>query len=148
MAANQTLTIDLLTPAGSLQDADGKPFASGVEVPGVEIPGALGELGVLPDHVPFLTPVLPGVVRFKMNEESHRVAVGAGFLEVSADGRVTILVDKAVRPADVDAAAVKRDLEDAAKRLGELKDATDSAEHRRLSGEVAWYEAQLRAAQG
>ena len=37
----------------------------GLDVSGVEIPGLFGELGVLPDHVPFVTPVVPGVVRFR-----------------------------------------------------------------------------------
>lgn len=138
MAAT-TIKLDILTPMG--------PKRRGVEVAGVEIPGLLGELGVLPDHVPFITPVVPGVVRFREGDGSARIAVGAGFLEVTRDNRVVILVERALESSEIDAAKLK-DRRDAvqtslARELGSI----DAAEHRKLTGELGWLEAQMRASQ-
>lgn len=57
--------------------------------------GAEGELGVLPEHAPLITFLVPGDVRIRRTEEPElMVAVTAGFLEVKPD-RVTILAETA-----------------------------------------------------
>jgi F-type H+-transporting ATPase subunit epsilon len=136
--ASTTLKLDILTPLG--------PKRRGLDVSGVEIPGLFGELGVLPDHVPFVTPVVPGVVRFKDGEESVRIAVGAGFLEVGPDGRVAVLVERALLPSEIDVAAARTSLTRVTAELARLQDSIDAAEHRKLTDEQGWLEAQIRAA--
>jgi F-type H+-transporting ATPase subunit epsilon len=145
------LTLDILTPAGrvKLRKGEGDQLGESVEVPGVEVPGLEGEMGILPGHIPFITPVTGGVVRFKLDGESVRVAVGAGFLEISEDGRVSILTARAVLPQDVDADAAQSELSKVKEALLKLEDyALDSAEHRKLLEREAWLQAQLRAANG
>lgn len=139
MADNANLTLDIVTPTGPVKGA------TGVEIPGVEVPGVLGELGVLPQHVPFVSPIVPGVVRFREGERSVRIAVGRGFLEVSEGGRVTVLADRAVTPEEVDQAAVQSALQDVQKKLDEAKE-QEPAKRESLMDEQAWLEAQLRAA--
>ena len=130
-----SLKLDILTPLGPVRD--------GVEVPGVEVPGVLGELGVLPQHEALLTAVVPGVVRFREGAKTTRLAIGSGFLEVKEAGRVVILCDRAVGPDDVDKAAVT-------KRLGEVKAEIEREKNRTidelrpLEDERRWLEAQLR----
>lgn len=138
--AETTLKLDILTPLGAKR--------RGVEVAGVEIPGYLGELGVLPDHVPFITPVLPGVVRFREGGESVRIAVGAGFLEVTRDNRVVILVERALEIAEIDAAKARDQLKQVQADLSRDLGSIDAAEHRKLVTEQGWLEAQLRATAG
>ena len=138
MAATTTLKLDILTPRG--------PKRRGLDVTGVEIPGLFGELGVLPDHVPFVTPVVPGVIRFRDGEESVRIAVGAGFLEIGADGRVAVLVERALLPSEIDVAAVRQALARVNAELARQVDSIDAVEHRKLTDEQGWLEAQLRAA--
>lgn len=137
MAAT-TIKLDILTPLG--------PKRRGVEVTGVEIPGLNGELGVLPDHVPFVTPVIPGVVRFREGEESVPIAVGAGFLEIGGDGRVAILVERALDASEVDVAAARQALTRVSGELAHQHDSIDAVEHRKLVMEQGWLEAQIRAA--
>jgi len=137
MAAH-SIKLDILTPLG--------PKRRGVAVTGVEIPGLNGELGVLPDHVPFVTPVIPGVVRFREGDESVRIAVGAGFLEIGGDGRVAILVERALDSSEIDLAAARTALTRVSAELGQLQDSIDAAEHRKLVMEQGWLEAQIRAA--
>lgn len=146
-----TLKLDILTPSGPVRigSKDVGDHESTVEVPGVEVPGFLGEMGILPGHIPFITPVKPGIVRFKRGSDSARVAVGAGFLEVSEDGRVSIMTERAALPEDVDADAASKELSQVRERLAGLEDyALDSVEHKKLLQSEAWLEAQLRASEG
>jgi F-type H+-transporting ATPase subunit epsilon len=73
-----------------------------------------GDLGVLSGHAPLLSLLVPGVVEIRPLEgaEIVRVAVGDGFLSVS-DNHVSILSEDAFLASEVDAAAVKADLESA-----------------------------------
>ncbi len=132
-----TITLDILTPTGARRE--------GVSVPGVEVPGLLGEMGVLPGHETFITAVIPGVVRFREGTRSTRIAVGAGFLEITDDGRVVVLVDRAREPAQIDAADTRSRLSKVSSQLAAHRGAVTSAEHRTLVQEQAWLEAQLRA---
>jgi F-type H+-transporting ATPase subunit epsilon len=62
------------------------------EAADVQAPGELGEFGVLPRHIPFLTVLAPGVVKVKTDQGTKRFQVGAGFAEAGPD-RVVILAD-------------------------------------------------------
>jgi F-type H+-transporting ATPase subunit epsilon len=149
------LNLDILTPNGrvDLRLAEGGKAASGtpgpIEVEGVQVPAALGEMGVRPRHIPFLTPVVPGVVRFRYDGVDRRMAVGAGFLEISEAGVVTLLTERAVRSWEVKAEEARRELDDVS---GELKQhaqaAIDDATVLKLKARRDWLDAQLRAAQG
>src|SRR5438309_6184940 len=66
-------------------------------------PGSEGELGVLPRHVPLLTPLAPGTVKVRNDGEELFFFVGGGFLEVRPD-QVTVLADAAERAEDIDEA--------------------------------------------
>jgi len=142
---DELLTLEILTPSGPLLTVEA---GEELRVPGVEVPGLLGELGVLPSHIPFVSPVRPGVVRFKVGDTSHRVAVGQGFVEISNVGRVSILVDRAERGADVDVAQATADAQAAEEELAGLKDAIDDAEHTVARERLGWHQARVRAAEG
>jgi F-type H+-transporting ATPase subunit epsilon len=58
----------------------------------VQAPGELGEFGVLPRHIPFLTVLQPGIVKVRGPGGVLRFQVGAGFAEAGPD-RVVLLVD-------------------------------------------------------
>ena len=146
------LNLDILTPDGriDLRLAEGdKPSRKSdpIEVEGVELPAALGEMGVRPRHIPFLTPVVPGVVRFRYEGKDQRLAVGRGFVEISESGGVTILTSQARRSWGVE-------VDEARKELGEIE--SELAKHKSSSLEDAtvlklktqrdWLDAQLRAA--
>jgi len=76
------------------------------DVDSVVIPGVEGELGVLPQHVPLLTQLLPGELRVLKDGEELRLAVGEGFVEISAE-KVAVLTDMAVRESDIDESAAE-----------------------------------------
>ena len=137
--AAATLTLDILTPHG--------PVRQDLEVPGVELPGLLGEMGVLPEHEAFITAIKPGVVRFREPEGSARLAVGAGFMEVTHDGRVIVLVERAIEGKDVDVASVNAELREVEQALAASHRAIAHPEHQTLLHARDWLSAQLRAAE-
>ena len=91
-----------------------------VEVDEVRLPGALGEMGVLPGHIPLLTSLAAGPLTYFEGSAVTRYAVQGGFAEVLPD-RVTILATVAKTAKDIDLVAAKNSLEEA---QGKLKNAT------------------------
>lgn len=155
MADADILTLDILTPQGRVDLRVGeddklgsKGAAEPIKVDGVELPGALGEMGVRPRHIPFMSPLLPGVVRFRWDGSDRRFAVGAGFVEISEDGNVTLLTERAIPAFKVDVAAARVQREEIARAIQQMPHAalTDPA-LLELFAKRDWVEAQLRAAQ-
>ncbi len=66
-------------------------------------PGAAGDLGVLPRHIPLLTPLRTGEVMVRNDGVEEFLFVSGGVLEVLPD-RVVILADAAERAEDIDQA--------------------------------------------
>jgi F-type H+-transporting ATPase subunit epsilon len=58
----------------------------------VQAPGELGEFGVLPKHIPFLTTLRPGPVTVEAPSGKLVFNVGVGFAEAGPD-RITILAE-------------------------------------------------------
>ena len=72
----------------------------------VKLPGLGGELGVLPEHIPLLTPLRTGEVLVRNDGQEQFLFVAGGFVEVLPD-RVVILADVAERAEDIDEAAAE-----------------------------------------
>lgn len=82
----------------------------------VTAPGTIGEFGVLPDHITFLTSLEIGSLSFRTERGARTLAVRGGFAEV-ANNVMTVLADDAVFAEDIDAAAARRELEAAEELL-------------------------------
>jgi F-type H+-transporting ATPase subunit epsilon len=138
------MKLSLTTPKGALVDTD---------VEEVTAPGEIGELGVLPGHVPIMTALRPGVLSYRSKEHDGVVAVGQGFLQVAPQARtddtnrdrVLVLVDQALAAADVDRDAAARELAEADKSLASWKGELDGAYHA-LVLRRGWAQARLDAA--
>ena len=66
-------------------------------------PGSAGDLGILPRHIPVLTPLRTGEVMVRNDGAEEYLFVAGGFLEVLPD-RVVILADAAERAEEIDQA--------------------------------------------
>ncbi len=73
------------------------------EVEKVVCPGSEGEFGVLPSHVPLITKLKIGEVRYvdSVTKNEHFLVVTGGYAEV-ANKKVTILADQCIRARDID----------------------------------------------
>ncbi len=88
------------------------------KVHSVQLPGASGELGILPGHAPLITELGNGELSYRTAAGSEPVvlAVLSGFAEVLPD-RVTVLAETAERPEEIDVERAKAALARAEKRL-------------------------------
>jgi len=86
----------------------------------ITLPGAEGELGILPGHAALITELGISPLRYRSAEEgtSGVVAVSRGFAEVLPD-QVTVLAEIAERPEEIDVKRAKAALERAEKRIAE-----------------------------
>ena len=106
----------------------------------VTAPGTVGEFGVLPDHVTFLSSLQPGRLTYKQRGQTRTLAVGGGFAEV-ADNVMTVLADSAEFANEIDLKRAQNALRKAEEVLGTL-DVTDptfaevEAAHRRALARV------------
>jgi F-type H+-transporting ATPase subunit epsilon len=87
-----------------------------------------GEITILPSHVPLLTRLTEGVMRFTTKSGEQVVAIFGGFLEVDNQGNVSVLADSAVRAEDIDEAKVKEAEREAKAVLADKTRALEFAE--------------------
>jgi F-type H+-transporting ATPase subunit epsilon len=90
-------------------------------VASVTIPGSEGEMGIYPGHAPLLSTLKPGVVTvFKDGGGSDRIFVRGGMVEVNPQG-LTVLAEVAIPMAELDAAALARQIKNAEEDLADAK---------------------------
>jgi F-type H+-transporting ATPase subunit epsilon len=82
----------------------------------VQLPGELGYLGILPGHATLVTLLKTGVLSYKDGGSTHSLALASGFAEV-ADDKVSVLVDVAEEPSEIDTAQAERDRAEATEQL-------------------------------
>ncbi len=128
------MRLSVITPERTVVDA---------EVTEVTAPGEVGQLGVLPDHIPFLGNLEPGEVRYKAVDGTGALLISGGLIEVH-DDRITILAGDALRPDQVDVEAARRDLDQARVRRESLDPYGDS--HAAALVEERWADLRVRAA--
>ena len=102
------------------------------EVQQVTVPGTEGSFGVLPNHAPVLSTLRPGVVAVISAEGTReRIFVRGGFAEVNPEG-LTILAEVAIPMAELDPAALERQIKDAEEQDDESRRrAQESLDHLR-----------------
>jgi len=79
-------------------------------------PGFEGQFGVLPGHTPYLCRTRTGELSYLSRGTRYFLAVGEGFAEVLHD-KVTILVDTAEKPEEVDLERAKKERERAEQKM-------------------------------
>ena len=113
---SQNLTLEIVTPQSILLSK---------EVDYVTIPGELGELGILPGHIPLLTNLSSGVLSYKSSSEEKKVAVHFGYAEICQD-KITVLASSAELAEKINAEKAKVDQQKAESELLEALKKTDT----------------------
>jgi len=88
---SNTFLVEIVTPERKVYEET----ATMVSVMGVE-----GELGIMANHIPFVTPLRIAPVTVKRDGKQDVIAVNGGFIEVRKD-KVVILAESAELPADI-----------------------------------------------
>ncbi len=100
------LVFELITPEGLKLEE---------RVYEVILPTPLGQIGVLPYHIPLISIVTPGVISLRRHKETayedkEHIVTSGGFVEISGK-RVRLLSDGAERAEDVDEFKARQALE-------------------------------------
>ena len=96
----------------------------------VVVPGAEGDLGILPGHSPLIAEVRPGVIDIRESGKvSEQIFVSGGFCEVSLE-RCTVLAEEAIPISEIEKAAAEQ-------RLHLAKESEDKNEQRIAAAMVA-----------
>ena len=82
------------------------------------VPAHDGEVGILPHREAMILAIQEGELKFRVpgEQEYHHAVVGLGIVQV-ANNRVTVVVDTADRPEDIDEVRAKQALERAKEQL-------------------------------
>ena len=112
-----TLKLEIVTP-------DRKVLSEDVDYVGA--PGILGEFGVLPNHIPFLSALGVGNLHYKQDGKAYYVFVAGGFAEVS-NNKVTILAEIAEKATEIDVDRAQKARERAEQRAAQAKEKIEAA---------------------
>jgi F-type H+-transporting ATPase subunit epsilon len=134
--AEHNLNARVMTPEGEV-------FTG--EVQQLSTRTAVGEIGILANHVPVLARLRPTELRLHMPDgEVQRWAQAEGWLQVFAN-RATVLVGEAVPPENLDEGELRSRIEDADARLRDSEEG--SGAHTPAEKDKARAEAFLRVAE-
>lgn len=87
------------------------------EAASVVITAESGELGILPNHIPLMAAIKPGLIKVKLlNGDEHMAYVSGGFLEVQPH-RVIILADEIERTENLDETHIQKAVEKAKEKI-------------------------------
>jgi F-type H+-transporting ATPase subunit epsilon len=131
----EKIRLRLVTPSRLLLDE---------EVDEVTAPGALGEFGVLPNHISFLTLLEIGEMSYRQGAERQHLAVSGGYAEV-LDNVMTVLANAAEYADEIDFAAARTAKERAEARLAELSQ-EDNKEFAAAATALRWALVRLQVA--
>lgn len=120
--AEKTQRLEIVTP-------EKKVFSEDVRF--VVVPGAEGELGVLPEHAALMSALKIGVLKIQQEGKNFKMAISGGFVEVR-NSRVTVLADAAESADRID-----RDRAEAAKARAEQRLAAKTSDIDVLRAELA-----------
>lgn len=107
-----TMQFDLVSPERAL---------ASVQAASVKIPGADGDMTVMPNHASTITTLRPGVLRVEAAEGTTEYVVTGGFAEISAAG-VTVLAERSMAKGDMTAEDMASLVEDARAALNDAKE--------------------------
>lgn len=128
------LHLEIVTPE--------KKIFSGV-VENVYLPGADGEMGILPSHAGLVTALQPGELRYLREGQITTLAIGSGFAEISLD-KAVVLTDMALGEGEIDESAAEGAIKRAEEKLANIGDHLDAEEAAHLQSVIATQSAALR----
>lgn len=113
MAEKKSIKFEVVTP---------ERVVSKQQVLQATIPTEEGEITVLPEHIPLVSILKPGVLELKnIDGQIEIIAVSGGFVEVLRD-KIVILADTAERAEDLDESLIAAAKEQAEKSKQEAED--------------------------
>jgi F-type H+-transporting ATPase subunit epsilon len=121
------LQLDIVTP-------EKKVFSDTVD--NVYLPGADGEIGVLPMHTGLVTALRAGELRYLYKGQVTILAIGSGFAEITQT-KVVVLTDMALGEAEIDILTAEEAIKRAQEKLQNIEHSMGAEEVAYLQGIIA-----------
>ena len=122
MDEKSILTINVVTPDGSV-------YENTTDL--VICKTTVGEIGIMPNHLPLLASLAIDEVRVKVDDENFdEIAVSGGFMEFS-DNNLSVVASAAERKETIDVSRAERAKQRAEKRIEEAKNENNDIDLRR-----------------
>ncbi|XP_037093001.1 ATP synthase subunit delta, mitochondrial-like [Pollicipes pollicipes] len=113
--------------------APSQVFYNKQDVRQVDVPSFSGNFGILPNHVPVLAVLQPGVVSVvEADGATNKFFVSSGSITVNQDSSVQVLAEEAVPLSELDSAACRQALSQAQAQL-----ASASGDQARVEAQIA-----------
>jgi len=109
----------------------------------VQLPGYMGEMGILPEHAPLVTMLKPGELMYRNAEGTFHMAVDEGFATI-AENKVVCLVDNALRPKQIKPEAAKAKMSELE---SQLRESPDKSPNNPLRTRIDWFRTQLEVSE-
>jgi F-type H+-transporting ATPase subunit epsilon len=110
----------------------------------ITVPTTSGEITVLPDHIPLVSVLTPGVIEVKRADNIIEImSVSGGFIEVMRD-KIVILADTAERAEELDEARIQ-EAQARAEKLKEEAQNIDDVQFAAVTAKMEKELARLRA---
>jgi len=135
---SQTLHLKIVTPERVV-------FEDQIE--SISIMTEMGEITVLPNHIPLVANLKAGEMRIKKNDGEHLLTNSTGFIEVRGGNEILILADTAERMEELELEKIEQAKEEARKILEEKRNIDDvsfAAAAAALERELARYKVALK----
>ncbi len=133
--AEKTIKFEIATPERVVFQKD---------IRQVTVPTTSGEITVLPDHIPLISVLKPGVLEIVSGEKDLEIiSVSGGFIEVLKD-KIVILADTAERAEELDEARIEEARLRAEERKKEAAD-LDEVQFAKISVQLEKEMARLKA---
>jgi len=104
------LKLKLITPERVLLES---------EVDSVSCPTQMGQITILPNHIPLVANLAPGEMKAMTRNEPRFIAVGGGVVEVRPGNEVVVLADAAEAEEEIDIQRAEEARERARKVMSE-----------------------------
>ena len=89
------------------------------EIDSVSVPTQMGEITIMPNHIPLVANLAPGELRAVENGQDRLMAVAGGVIEVRPGNQVIVLADAAESAEEVDVARAEEAKQRAKKIMSE-----------------------------
>lgn len=108
------------------------------EIDQITLPTKLGEITILPNHIPLVSFLIPGEILIRKDSHEIPLAVSGGFIEF-AENKLTILADTAERVEELE----EEKIEEAKKKVEELMAKKQDVDDVAFAGLAAQMEREL-----
>lgn len=136
------LTYTIVTPERIVQEG---------EADSVSVMTSLGEITILPQHIPLVALMKAGEMRIKNGKEEMLLATSTGLVEVRSGSKIVVLADSAERSDELEVTAIEAAKKRAEEALAEARNrndvsTADAAAH--LERELARYRVAVKKGKG